>query len=75
MKTFYVIRETLGFFKKYLPQDVFTKGNILLILKSADISIGSSVGNENIWKSKNSHKIVYFCEFISPEPHSSSFYS
>lgn len=36
MKTFYMFTETLIFFKKYMSQDISTRENILLILKSTD---------------------------------------
>lgn len=44
----------LAVFEKYLSQDISTKGNILLILKSI---VYSERKHLKIWK--KSHKIVY----------------
>lgn len=54
MKMFYIFIETLAVFENYLSQDISTKGNILLILKS---TVYGEWKQLKIWKM--SHKVVY----------------
>lgn len=60
--------ETLIFFKKYMSQDISTRENILLILKSTDKWFFYGKWKRlKVWKS--SHKIVCICRFLSPQGH------